>query len=53
MKDKSPTIPPWTWASATPKEPTIAHIPMKGPIAPLPDVAKSNCQTLKAKYRLF
>ena len=28
MKDRSPTIPPRTLASATPKEPTIAHIPI-------------------------
>lgn len=28
MKDKSPTIPPSTKASATPKAATIAHIPM-------------------------
>jgi len=42
MKERSPTIPPCTWASATPKAPLMAHIPMKVPSPPFPEVAKSN-----------
>ena len=53
MKDKSPTIPPSTKASATPKKATIAHIPIKGPIPPLPDVAKSNCQKSDGKIEVI
>lgn len=42
ISDRSPTIPPWTWASATPNAALIMHTPMNGPIPPLPEVATSN-----------
>lgn len=44
MNDKSPIIPPSIYASATPKQATITHIPKKGPSPPFPDVPISNCQ---------
>jgi hypothetical protein len=52
MKDRSPTIPPCTCASATPKAPLIAQTPMKVPIPPFPDVAKSNYGSKTKKKRI-
>ena len=42
IKERSPTIPPCTKASATPKEPTMTHKAIYGPIPPFPEVTKSN-----------
>ena len=53
MKAMSPTIPPWTWASATPKAATIAHMPIKGPIPPPPDVAKSTSHNYQKQSVMY
>lgn len=49
IKDSSPTIPPSTCAPATPNAPTIAHKLIKGPIPPVPHVAKSTYYSSKVK----
>lgn len=54
IKERSPTIPPWTWASAIPKPPLMIQTPMKGPSPPFPDVAKSNYKILTMEnHKIF